>query len=95
VIELKGFEMISLAPGETKKVSFTIENELLKFYTVNKKWEVELGDFDVFVGGNSQGKLTINFSLSLFQSLFGNSTNLHSNHHKVFSKKNLEFLFLS
>ena len=84
--------MISLAPGETKKVSFTIENELLKFYTVNKKWEVELDDF---VGDNSQGKLTINFSLSLFQSLFGNPTNLHSNHHKVFSKKNLEFLFLS
>lgn len=63
VLELKGFEMISLEPGETRKVNFTIDNDLLKFYTANKKWEAEPGDFNVFVGGNSQATLTSSFSL--------------------------------
>tara|TARA_R110002050_G_scaffold125998_4_gene246646 strand:- start:76 stop:2364 length:2289 start_codon:yes stop_codon:yes gene_type:complete len=63
VIELKGFEMISLEPGETKKVSFTINIELLKFYTANKRWEAEPGDFNVFIGGNSRTLLQNTFQL--------------------------------
>lgn len=55
VKELKGFEKISLNAGET--VSFTIDKEVLQFYTINKKWEVEAGDFQLFVGGNSVTKL--------------------------------------
>ncbi|MFB9056181.1 beta-glucosidase BglX [Mariniflexile ostreae] len=63
VLELKGFEMISLDPGETKKVSFTINVELLKFYTANKKWEAEPGEFHVFVGGDSRTLLQDGFEL--------------------------------
>jgi len=51
--ELKGFEMVELEPGESKTVDFTIDNSLLKYYTVNKKWESELGDFYVYIGGDS------------------------------------------
>ena len=51
--ELKGFEMVELEPGESKIVDFTIDNSLLKYYTVNKKWESESGDFYVYIGGNS------------------------------------------
>ena len=51
--ELKGFEMVELEPGESKIVNFTIDNSLLKYYTVNKKWESESGDFYVYIGGNS------------------------------------------
>ncbi|WP_339885184.1 beta-glucosidase BglX [Polaribacter vadi] len=57
VKELKGFEKISLNAGETKTVTFTIDKEVLQFYTINKKWEVEAGDFQLFVGGNSATKL--------------------------------------
>lgn len=53
VKELKDFVKISLKPGETKKVEFTITPEKLKFYDINMKHVVEPGDFKVFVGTNS------------------------------------------
>jgi beta-glucosidase len=55
--ELKGFKKIMLEAGETKTVSFTIDKEVLEFYTINKKWEVEVGEFELFLGGNSATKL--------------------------------------
>ena len=55
--ELKGFKKIMLEEGETKTVSFTIDKEVLEFYTINKKWEVEAGEFELFVGGNSATKM--------------------------------------
>ncbi len=51
--ELKGFEMVELEPGESKTIDFTIDNSLLKYYTANKKWESESGDFYVYIGGGS------------------------------------------
>ncbi|MFK8060841.1 MAG: beta-glucosidase BglX [Polaribacter sp.] len=57
VNELKGFQKVYIKAGKTKKISFTIDKEILQFYTINKKWEVESGDFLLFVGGNSSTKL--------------------------------------
>lgn len=54
VKELKGFEMIELAPGETKNVEFTIDEKMLQFYSANRKWESEEGDFELLTGGNSR-----------------------------------------
>ena len=51
--ELKGFEMIELAPGESKVVSFEIDSSLLEFYTYENKWEAEDGKFHAFIGTNS------------------------------------------
>ena len=51
--ELRGFEKIHLEAGETKTVSFTIDEKLISFFTKSKKWEAEPGDFKVFIGGNS------------------------------------------
>jgi beta-glucosidase len=62
--ELKGFEKIAIKTGETKIVTFTINAEILQFYTVNKKWEVESGDFDVWVGGDSDTRLKSSFKVS-------------------------------
>lgn len=53
VKELKDFIKISLKPGETRKVTFTITPEKLKFYDINMNYVVEPGDFKVFVGTNS------------------------------------------
>ena len=61
VKELKGFEMISLKPFESKIVTFTINKETIAFYTANQKWEAEVGDFKVFVGGSSDKTLEANF----------------------------------
>jgi beta-glucosidase len=54
VKELKGFQKISLKPGETKTVSFTITPEDLKFYNYNLKWDWESGEFEVMIGGNAR-----------------------------------------
>ena len=51
--ELKGFERVSLAPGATKQVSFTITPEKLQFYDREMKRVVEPGKFQIMVGGNS------------------------------------------
>jgi beta-glucosidase len=51
VKELKGFEKIALAPGETKTVSFTLTAKDLEFVGLDNKWQSEPGDFLVRVGG--------------------------------------------
>ncbi|WP_428741690.1 beta-glucosidase BglX [Tenacibaculum sp.] len=64
VKELKGFEKIMLKAGETKTINFNINDKLLQFYTGNKKWEVEPGDFEVYVGGNSSTTLKTAFTIT-------------------------------
>jgi beta-glucosidase len=51
--ELRGFERISLKPGETKTVAFKIGPEALQFYNRDMKRVVEAGKFTVMVGPNS------------------------------------------
>ncbi|ULQ56028.1 beta-glucosidase BglX [Flavihumibacter rivuli] len=52
--ELKGFQKISLQPGESRQVSFTITPEDLKFYNHELKYDWEAGDFTIFIGGNAR-----------------------------------------
>ena len=54
VKELKQFRKVSLQPGESKEISFTIKPEDLKFYNSNLKWDWESGEFVVFIGTNSE-----------------------------------------
>jgi beta-glucosidase len=54
VKELKGFQKVTLAAGETKTVSFDITPDLLAFYDVNMKYAVEPGEFHVMVGNSSR-----------------------------------------
>lgn len=61
VLELKGFEMIELQPNETKKVTFSINEKTIEFFTADSKWEAEAGDFKVFIGGNSAETLRGDF----------------------------------
>ncbi len=51
--ELKGFRRVTLAPGETKQVSFKLGPEDLSFLNERMKPVVEPGDFDVMVGSSS------------------------------------------
>ena len=63
VRELKGFELVNLAPGETKLVEFTLSDTELGFYNNEGKWKVENGDFEVYVGGSSSTTNASNFLL--------------------------------
>jgi beta-glucosidase len=53
VQELKGFRRVQLAPGETKKVEFTVGPDELSFWNEKMKRVVEPGRFDIMVGGSS------------------------------------------
>ncbi|WP_081990220.1 beta-glucosidase BglX [Psychroserpens sp. Hel_I_66] len=61
--ELKGFQKIQLEPGETKTVTFLLDKERLQFYTINKTWEVEPGQFNIWVGGSSEASLKTSFTV--------------------------------
>lgn len=62
--ELKGFEKISLKPGESKTVSFTISEELLKFYNSDLKFVSEPGEFQVMIGSSSDSVKSATFQLN-------------------------------
>jgi beta-glucosidase len=62
--ELRGFARVSLAPGETKPVHFTLTAEHLQLFDRDNKWTVEPGGFTVMIGASSedirlQGKFVI------------------------------------
>ncbi len=63
--ELKGFVKVNLRPGETRRVSVTLDDRALSYYDIDaKQWRAEPGDFDVLVGRSSEqielrGKLTL------------------------------------
>ena len=63
VKELKGFEKIELAPGESREVTFELTAEDLAFYTPRGAWEAEPGEFQVFVGTSSAEVRTARFTL--------------------------------
>jgi beta-glucosidase len=63
VKELKGFQKISLKPGASKVVSFSIKEADLKFYTSDLKYLAEPGAFKIFIGSNSRDVKEANFSL--------------------------------
>ena len=55
VKELKGFEKVELAPGETKTVTFRLDKRAFAYYSVKiHDWHVETGAFDLLVGSSSQ-----------------------------------------
>ena len=61
--ELKGFKKVRLEPSEETEISFDIDEEMLKFYTVNGRFEAEEGEFELMLGFNSRDIETVNFTL--------------------------------
>jgi beta-glucosidase len=53
VKELKGFQRVSLAPGETAEVEFPITSAALRFYNREMERVVEPGEFEIMVGNSS------------------------------------------
>jgi beta-glucosidase len=52
--ELKGFQRVSLEPGETKTVAIDIAPDQLAFYDIDMKFVVEPGEFEIMVGNSSR-----------------------------------------
>ena len=55
VKELKGFAKLTLRPGETKRVTVTLDRRAFSYYDMNsKQWHAEPGNFEVLVGRSSE-----------------------------------------
>ncbi len=55
---LKGFERVTLQPGEKKTVRFTVSNDELSYWSAaERKWVMERGAYDVWVGNDSNASL--------------------------------------
>lgn len=64
VKELKGFKRIVLEPGQSEKITFTINAEMLSFYNDKMKWVVEPGDFTVMIGTASDNTQSVKFKVT-------------------------------
>jgi beta-glucosidase len=61
--ELRGFERVSLAPGEKKTVTFTLGPDALSLIDRRMQRIVEPGRFDVMAGGSSETVATASFEV--------------------------------
>jgi beta-glucosidase len=64
VRSLKGFSRVTLAPGESKEVSFPLGFAELSFYNVNAKAVVEPTHYTVWIGGSSLASEKAAFTVS-------------------------------
>ncbi|MEC5341069.1 beta-glucosidase BglX [Brenneria populi] len=63
VKELRGFQKVMLQPGESRTLSFLIEQDALKFYNARMQQVVEPGEYQVFIGLDSQRVKSQSFTL--------------------------------
>jgi len=64
VRELKGFERITLSPGEKRTVTFTLGRKELEFWSPQtKEWVVEPEQFDIWIGGDSKASAHAEFRI--------------------------------
>jgi beta-glucosidase len=64
VRELKGFRRISLAPGESKRVEFSLGHDELAFWNINMQNAVEPANVTVWIGTSSAEGRATNFVIS-------------------------------
>lgn len=52
--ELKGFTRAELKPGESRKVTLTLDRRAFSYYDVNSKnWKADSGEYEILVGSSS------------------------------------------
>lgn len=65
ILELKDFQKVSLAAGETKTIYFKIDKEKLSFFNQKLDWVAEPGSFELLIGASSADiRLRANFELT-------------------------------
>ncbi len=63
VKELKGFQRVTLAPGETRTVTFDLPVADLAFWNIDMEYVVEPGDFKLWVAGDSASGEPVGFAV--------------------------------
>jgi hypothetical protein len=63
VMQLKGFERVTLQPGEKKTVEFAVTPEMLKILDIDMHRVVEPGEFELMVGPSSDKTTTVRLTV--------------------------------
>ena len=64
VRRLRGFERVTLAPGEQRTVTFTLDKSDFGFHDNSGRFIVEPGQIDVYAGNSSKGELKQSFQVT-------------------------------
>ena len=65
VRELKGFERVTLQPGESRQVRFNLTQAELRYWNAGERdWVLDPSDFDVWIGGDSRAELKTSFTVA-------------------------------
>lgn len=78
--ELRGFEKVALAPGETKTVTMTLDQRSFAWYSTKlKDWFAASGEYEILIGASSRDirlceKVTMNSSTMLPLTIHMNTT---------------------
>jgi len=72
VLELKGYKKVNVAPGETKRVSFSLELDDFSFYDREMKYKAEKGEFNIFAGNSANMVNLKKTTLELTKDIFIN-----------------------
>ena len=63
VRRLRGFERVTLDPGKSRSVTFTLDKSDFGFYDNRGKFTVEPGQIDVYAGNSSSASMTQSFTV--------------------------------
>ncbi len=64
VRRLRGFDRVTLAPGQSRRVSFTIDRDDFGFYDNDGRFVVEPGTIELYAGDSSRATLTKSFEVT-------------------------------
>ncbi|CUR54561.1 Beta-glucosidase [metagenome] len=64
VRRLRGFERVTLDPGESRTVTFTLDRSDFGFYDNRGEFVVEPGEIEVYAGDSSQATMTESFTVT-------------------------------
>ncbi len=64
VRRLRGFERVTLSPGQKRTVTFTLDKSDVGFHDNSGRYIVEPGEIQVYAGNSSKGELTQKFTVT-------------------------------
>ena len=70
VKELKAYRRVSLSPGESKEIIFTLDTTAFAFYNSEMEYIVESGEFIIYVGNSSRDEDLKSTSFNVEKSIF-------------------------
>ena len=70
VKELKAFKRVSLEPGESKEITFELDESSFAFYDSEMNYIIEAGEFNILTGNSSRNEDLKSVSFSIEETIY-------------------------